>query len=165
MTGSPAEVGCPEAEAAVLGCVLHLPAGQARALVDRLEVEDFADPRHRGVLAAARALLQRGEPADPVTVLGELRRCGLEASFAADRSAGVFLVDLYAAAPAVASAGHYLRVVLEHGWRRRVLEAGVRLQQAAGQSAVEDLHQLVCDELGAILHVRQRYAPSLTVAS
>lgn len=157
MTVLPVEIGCREAEAAVLGCVLQLPADEAAVLADRLEVEDFVEPRHRAVLAAARALLLRHEPADPITVLGELRRTGLEASFTADRAAAVYLTDLLNAAPVLGSAGHYLRVVLEHRYRRRVLEAGERLQQAAGSSDLEDLHRLVATEVGRILHIRSRY--------
>ncbi len=140
-------IGAVEAEAAVLGAVLRLPAAAARAVVDMLEVEDFADPRHRAVLVAAQSLLGTDVPADAVTVLGELRRTGVEKCFTADRSAGVYLLDLDDAAPAPASAGHYGRIVVEHRARRRIAEAGQRLCQAAGTSALADLHALLWTEL------------------
>jgi len=140
-------IGSVEAEAAVLGAVLRLPAAAARPVVDMLEVEDFADPRHRLVLVAVRALLDTGVPADHVTVLGELRRTGAEPSFTSDRSAGTFLIDLDQASPAPASAGYYARIVLEHRARRRIAEAGQRLCQAAGAAALVDLHALLSTEL------------------
>jgi len=140
-------IGAVEAEAAVLGAVLRLPAAAARPVVDMLEVADFTDPRHRAVLFAARALLDTGVPADHVTVLGELRRTAVEKCFTADRSAGVYLLDLDDAAPAPASAGHYGRIVVEHRARRRIAEAGQRLCQAAGTSALADLHALLWTEL------------------
>jgi len=140
-------IGSVEAEAAVLGAVLRLPAAAARPTVDLLEIEDFTDPRHRAVLVAAQSLLASDVPADHVALVGELRRTGVEKCFTADRSAGVYLLDLDRAAPAPTCAGHYARVVLEHRARRRIAEAGQRLQQAAGTSALADLHALLWTEL------------------
>jgi len=145
-TASSDTIGSIEAEAAVLGAVLRLPAAAARPVVDMLEIEDLTDPRYRAVLVAAQSLLGTDVPADAVTVLGELRRTGVEKCFTADRSAGLFLLDLDRAAPAPTCAGHYARVVMEHRARRRVAEAGQRLQQAAGTSALVDLRALATAE-------------------
>jgi len=140
-------IGSVEAEAAALGAILRLPAAAARPVVDVLEEQDLTDPRHRAVLVAAQSLLGTDVPADAVTVLGELRRTGVEKCFTADRSAGTFLLDLDRAAPAPTCAGHYARVVVEHRARRRIAEAGQRLCQAAGTSALADLHALLWTEL------------------
>jgi replicative DNA helicase len=144
-------IGCPEAEAAVLGCLLQMPAGEAAALSDQLEVEDFTDPRHRAVYEAVIALVLDGTTPDPVTVLGELRRTGAERSMTCDRSAGVFLGDLLAAAPAVVNAGHYGRVVVEHRARRRLAEAGQRLLQLAGTVPFRTVREVALDEWTALL--------------
>jgi replicative DNA helicase len=60
-----------EAEEAVLGAVLT--AG--RLLVEvaaLLEEADFYRPAHRAIWRAILRLADRGQPTDPVTVLGEL---------------------------------------------------------------------------------------------
>jgi replicative DNA helicase len=148
---APPTVGCPEAEAAVLGALLRMPHPDAVALADRLEPADFVDPRHRAVFGAVTDLLAEGVTADPVTVLGELRRSGAERSMTADRSAGAFLADLLAAAPAVPSAGHYARVVIEHRARRRLHEAAERLSQVAGAACLTTVREVALDEWTAII--------------
>ncbi len=123
-------IGCPEAEAALLGGCLLAPS-QAPAVLRGLTEGDFIDPRHQVVLAAMLELIGRDVPPDPVTVLGQLRRTGQLRPFTADRDPGVFLVDLAAATPLPASARYYRAIVLEHSLRRRAHQAGERLQQAA----------------------------------
>ena len=148
---SPATVGCLEAETAVLGALMRLPLHEADELAARLEPEDFTDPRCRAVLAALVSLLAEDVEPDPVTVLGELRRAGAERSMTCDRSAGVFLDDLLAAAPAAVSAGHYARIVIEHRARRRMHEAGERLQQLAGAASLVTAREVALGELTAVL--------------
>jgi replicative DNA helicase len=135
----------------VLGCLLRMPWHDAAALADLLEPEDFTDPRHRAVFEAVVALVLDGTSPDPVTVLGELRRAGAERSMTSDRSAGVFLADLLAAAPAVVNAGHYARVVVEHRARRRLAEAGERLMQLAGTVPFPTVREVALDEMSAVL--------------
>lgn len=142
-------IGSADAEVAVLGALLHV-GGSGRRIAAELEPEDFTDPRCRLVLAAIRGCIARREPPCPVAVLAELRRTGHERSFLADRSAGVLLADLYAAVPIPASAAVYLRAVVEHRARRRVVEAADRLAQAAGALALDELHELVRSEAAAV---------------
>lgn len=151
MTSSPATVGCVEAEAAVLGALMRLPLNDADELAARLEPEDFTDPRCRAVLAALVSLLAEDVEPDPVTVLGELRRAGHERCWTADRSAGVYLFDLLAAAPAAVNAGHYARVVIEHRARRRLHEAAERLGQLAGTASLATVREVALDEWTAVL--------------
>jgi len=155
---TPDTVGCPEAEAAVLGALLRMPHTDAVALADRLEPDDFVDPRHRAVFGAVTDLLAEGVAADPVLVLGELRRSGAERSMTCDRSAGVYLFDLLAAAPAVVNAGHYSRIVIEHRVRRRLHEAAERLSQVAGSSSLGLVREIVQSEWVAVLDQLDRVA-------
>lgn len=148
---APDTVACPEAEAAVLGCLLALPIDDARAVADLLDVHDFADPRRRAVFEAALGCLAAGTPADPVTVLGEMRRSGAERSMTADKSAGVYLSDLLGAAPVFTSARYYVRVVVEHRARRRLHEAAERLGQLAGAASFETVREVALDEWTAVL--------------
>ena len=156
--GQLAVIGEPLAEAAVLGCVLRATPEQARAVLGLLDEDCWSVPQHAHVAAAARTLLARGEPADPVTVLGQLRRQGTENARTSSRDAGVFLVGLCEAAPTLGSAGYYARIVLEHAYRRRVQAAGLRLLDAADAADLTALMQLVDREYAAVSRARQRAA-------
>lgn len=145
-----ADVGCPEAEAAVLGCLLSLPLRPAREVAWTLQLEDFTDPRHRAVFEAIGDCMLADTPADPVTVLGELRRSGAESCMTDDRSAGVFLADLMAAAPVVASVQHYAQVVIEHRVRRRLVEAAERLRQMAERAQLDAVRGVALEEWTAL---------------
>jgi replicative DNA helicase len=111
-----------EAEEAVLGAVLA--AGRLLAEVaGLLEEADFYRPAHRTVWRAILRLADRGQPTDPVTVLGELDHAGE----LADVGRAPFLHTLVQAVPTVANAGHYARLVAECARRRRVIDLGIQL--------------------------------------
>jgi len=145
----------PGAERALVGCLMHLPAPAAHELAFQLQPEDLSIPELRLVLVAMRTLVLAQVAPDPITVLGELRRTGAATSFAG--GSGPLLADLYGTPPSVGSVGAYLRVVLEHSWRRRVQEAGTRLQQAAGVSALADLEQVIAGEYVALREWSRRW--------
>jgi replicative DNA helicase len=120
-----------EAEEAVLGAVLAAGRllGEVAAL---LEEADFYRPAHRTIWRAILRLADRGQPTDPVTVLGELDDSG-ELS---DVGGGPFLHTLVEAVPTVANAGHYARLVAETARRRRVIDLGIRLAHSDADPAV-----------------------------
>jgi replicative DNA helicase len=120
-----------EAEQAVLGAVLtagHLLAEVAAVL----EEADFYRPAHRAIWRAILRLADRGEPTDPVTVLGELDRVGE----LADIGGGPFLHTLVEAVPTVADADRYAQLVAETARRRRVIDLGIRLAHCDADPAV-----------------------------
>src|SRR5215207_3660638 len=120
-----------EAEEAVLGAVLA--AGRLLAEVAAvLEEADFYRPAHRAIWRAVLLLADRGQPTDPVTVLGELDDRGE----LADVGGGPFLHTLVAAVPTVANAGHYAQLVAEAARRRRVIDLGVRLANSDADPGV-----------------------------
>jgi replicative DNA helicase len=120
-----------EAEEAVLGAVLT--AGRLLAEVAGvLEEADFYRPAHRAVWRAMLRLTDRGEPTDPVTVLGELDDSGE----LADVGGGPFLHTLVEAVPTVAHAGRYAQLVADTARRRRVIDLGIRLAHADADPAV-----------------------------
>ncbi len=161
----PGELGEPLAEAAVLGCALQTTPQHARALLAGLAEQDFTVPQHAHIAAAITVLLGRGEPVDPVTVLGQLRRQGLEHAGTASKDAGVLLLELCQGAPTVASGSFYARIVLEHSYRRRVQRAAVRLLQGAGHLPLADLADLVSREHhGITAQHRRATTPTPTAA-
>jgi hypothetical protein len=128
-----------EAEEAVLGAIL----AAGRLLVEVaavLEEADFYRPAHRAIWRAMLRLADRGEPTDPVTVLGELD----DAGELADVGGGPFLHTLVEAVPTVANAGHYALLVAETARRRRVIDLAIRLAHSDADPPV--LAQLA-DEL------------------
>jgi replicative DNA helicase len=155
------ELGEPLAEAAVLGCLLRTTEQHAAVLLAAFVDEDLTVPQHRHVAAAARVLLEQGHPIDPVTVLGQLRRQGTENARTDSRDAGVLLVELCQAAPSVSNAGHYLRIVLEHAYRRRAQQTAARLLQAAETGSLTALHDLVERERRALTAAHRRTTASL----
>jgi replicative DNA helicase len=120
-----------DAEEAVLGAVLA--SGRLLAEVAALlEEDDFYRPTHRTIWRAMLRLADRGQPTDPVTVLGELDHAGE----LAEVGGGPFLHTLVQAVPTVANAGHYARLVAETARRRRVIDLGVRLAHSDADPAV-----------------------------
>jgi replicative DNA helicase len=114
-----------EAEEAVLGAILA--SGRLLAEVaGLLEEGDFYRPAHRTVWRAMLRLADRGQPTDPVTVLGTLD----DSRELADVGGGPFLHTLLEAVPTVANAGHYAQLVAETARRRRVIDLGIRLAHA-----------------------------------
>lgn len=152
---TPTTVGAPEAEAALLGAFLFMGTRAAQIMCLDLHEDDFADPRHRVVLVAVKAVVQAGVRPDPVAVLGELRRTGV-LSATTDKSAGTFVADLLAAVPVPESAGYYARIVKEQSARRRMVEAAARIQQAAEGSPMAELHEVLVAEGKAVVEALRR---------
>jgi replicative DNA helicase len=120
-----------EAEEAVLGAILT--AGRLLAdVAAMLEEADFYRPAHRAIWRAILRLADRGEPTDPVTVLGELDDSG----DLADIGGAPFLHTLVEAVPTVANAAHYAQLVAETARRRRVIDLGIRLAHSNADPAV-----------------------------
>jgi replicative DNA helicase len=120
-----------DAEQAVLGAVL----AAGRLLVEvaaQLEEADFYRPAHRAIWRAILTLADRGQPTDPVTVLGELDHTGE----LAEVGGGPFLHTLVQAVPTVSHAGHYAGLVAEAARRRRVIDLGLRLARSNADPAV-----------------------------
>jgi replicative DNA helicase len=120
-----------EAEEAVLGAVLASGRllGEVAAV---LEEADFYRPAHRAIWRALLRLADRGQPTDPVTVLGELDDSGE----LADVGGGPFLHTLVQAVPTVANAAHYAGLVADTARRRRVIDLGIQLAHSEADPAV-----------------------------
>lgn len=156
----PAPIGCAEAEAGVLGGLLSLPALEAQVAAGLLTSADFTDPRHAAILEACVELTAAGTPADPITVVGHLRRTGMERCFTSDRAPAVYLFDLLDALPCLGNLEHYRKIVLEHSARRRARDASVRVAQAAEQEDLDTARQVTVAEMLAVLEAFDRIGPT-----
>ena len=115
----------------MLGAILA--SGRLLAEVAGLvEEADFYRPAHRTIWRAMLRLADRGEPTDPITVLGDLDH----ASELADVGGGPFLHTLIEAVPTVANASHYAQLVAEAARRRRVIDLGIQLAHSDADPAV-----------------------------
>jgi len=130
----PQDVG---AEQSVLGGML-LSKDAIADVVEVLRSGDFYRPAHQSIFDVIVELYGKGEPADPITVAGELTRRGDAA-----RIGGVpYLHTLVSSVPTAANAGYYAKIVAEQAILRRLVEAGTRIVQlgyAAGGGEVDDL--------------------------
>ena len=105
-----------EAEESLLGAML-LSNDAASAAIEICSAADFYKPAHGLIFAAIRALMERGEPIDAVTVTDELKRSGLLEGVG-DPS---IFISLQANTPSIANARHYATIVEEHSLLRRLI--------------------------------------------
>lgn len=165
---SVAQIGCYEAEAAVIGGLLLCgPPFVLDGYLSQIDVGDLVSPKHRAVLVAMKELRAAGEPVDHVTVLAQLRRTGLEGSMTTDQSAALYLASLVAAPPNTGSVSYYITVLLEHRVRRQVEASGTRMAQAAAGESMESLIAVVNAEGKVLTGAFERLAarPQRTVVA
>lgn len=120
-----------QAEQATLGGIMSAPnaAEQATLLGDVQGIlvgpADFYRPAHQIIYEALRALAERNEPLDVISVSDELSRQG-------DLSrvgSGTYLHDCIEAIPHFANTGYYAKIVADRAVLRRLVEVGTRIAQ------------------------------------
>lgn len=112
------------AEQGVLGGML-LSQDAIAEVVEVLRTPDFYRPAHQIVYDTILDLYGRGDPADAVTVAGELTKNG-----EIGRIGGApYLHTLISQVPTAANAGFYARIVHERAILRRLVETGTRIVQ------------------------------------
>ena len=145
----PHEPRNPAAESATLGALM-LSERCADALLPALRSDHFTSRPHQDTLEAIRTVHASGRPVDPLLVHDQLRRQGRLAW--GNIKAATFI---HACLEATYFPGHgdtYAAAVVECAARRRVLQAGIRIAQAAarGSGDLPDLMRLVAGELHAV---------------
>lgn len=121
------------AEEAVNGSMLV--DGQAiKEIVNTLKVDDFYNEANRNIFSACKALYERGEDIDEITVAQELDRSGkLE-----DSGAAAYLAHLVAIVPTSLDIGSYATIVSRLATMRDVIAAAQRIQKI-GEAAGPDV--------------------------
>ena len=116
-----------EAEESVLGAMMVSERAIDPVLLDvRLLENDFYRERHRIIYRAIKALYERGQPVDALTVTEQLTQVG-ELAEAGGPDA---VRELPSRTPAPMNAGHYAAIVKQNALLRRLLEASRRIQQS-----------------------------------
>jgi replicative DNA helicase len=116
-----------EAEESVLGAMMVSERALDPVLLDvRLSDADFYRERHRIVYRAIKALYERGQPVDALTVTEKLTQVGE----LAEAGGAEAVQELPSRTPAPMNAGHYAAIVKQNALLRRLLEAARRIQQS-----------------------------------
>ena len=112
------------AEQGVLGGML-LSQDAIAEVIEIIRTQDFYRPAHQIVFDCVLDLYGRGEPADAVTISGELNKKG-----ELNRVGGApYLHTLISSVPTAANAAYYARIVRERAILRRLVEVGTRIAQ------------------------------------
>jgi replicative DNA helicase len=106
----------------------------ASAAIEICSDGDFYKPAHGLIFGAIRALMERGEPIDAVTVTDELKRSGV-LDGVGDPS---IFISLQANTPSIANAKHYATIVEEHSLLRRLIGVAGNIADL-GYSVPEDV--------------------------
>ena len=121
-----------DAERAVLGALLLDKEAIFRVL-DIINPEDFYQPAHGDIFAAAVDLAGKRKPIDLLTLVAELRsRKKLE-----DAGGEVFLAGLVEATPTAAHAFDYAQIVRQKATLRRLIRAGQAITGLGFEEAEE----------------------------
>lgn len=139
-----------DAEQSVLGAMLESKEAIAN-VVEIVRAEDFYKPAHSEIYQTILDLYARGEAPDAITVADELKRRGsLE-----DIGGKPYIHGLLEAYPTASSAAHYARIVEEHAQLRRLISAGVQVQEI-GFSMPEDVEDAVDQAEEVVYQVADR---------
>lgn len=108
-----------DSELAVLGAMLMGSIAPSAEIARHIQADDFFDPVHGRIFAAAVEVLGEGRAPDAILVGERMKRdAGLEALGGAE-----YLVDLVVAGASASSAADYARLVADLAARRRAIAA------------------------------------------
>lgn len=119
--------------------------------LERCKAEDFYKPTHGHIFSAITSLYTRGEAADPVTVVDELRRSGLLQDVG-DQSV---LLSLQVNTPAPGNASYYAKIVEELALLRGLISVAGEIAEL-GYSLPEDVSEVVDRAESMVFEVAQR---------
>lgn len=124
------------AEAGLLGAML-LSRDVIGLAAETVVAGDFYKPAHGHVFEAIVSLDGRGDPADPLTVLDELRRTGMLAAAGGDAVAGD-MVSMQGGTPAIGHARRYATIVAELSTLRRLVGVASEISEL-GYTPTDDV--------------------------
>ena len=123
-----------EAEQSVLGALL-LSNEAYEHIAGELKAADFYQAAHQAIFKAIAGLLDRGEPADVVTVSDAIERGGQSA-----QTGGLaYLGELAANTPSAANIRAYARSVIDAKARRDMIQVGQRVIELAQDKNLDSI--------------------------
>lgn len=141
----------PEAEQSVLGSML-LSKDAIGEVGEILKGSDFYKPANETIFNTVMGLYSRGEPADPITVAGELSREGDLKRI----GGGAYLHTLVSMVPTAANAAFYARIVREKSLLRGLVSAGTKIVQLGYAEDGGDVDMLMDSAQAEIMTVAEQ---------
>jgi replicative DNA helicase len=138
-----------EAEQAYLGA-LCFAGRDARRVHQLLASSDFYRPAHATIHATAGALLDRGEPVDPITLTDALRSAGTLGRV----GGAAYLHDLTRILLNISDAEHYAEIIRKLAHRRALIQAGTQIVQRGYDPAAGDPADLAEEAVALTRDVR-----------
>ncbi len=127
-----------EAEQSVLGGLL-LDNAAFDKIADRISETDFYRDEHRRIYRQVQRLLERGRPADAVTVAESLDTAGE----GGETGGLAYLGELVANTPSAANIVRYAEIVRDRALLRRLVTAGDEIADSALNPVGRDPKQLL----------------------
>lgn len=140
------------AEQSVLGAMM-MSKDAISDVVEVLRGADFYRPNHESIYDAIISLYGRGEPADPITVAGELGKSGLLSKV----GGAVYLHDLLSSVSIAANAPYYAEIVRDKAVLRRLVNASIRIAQL-GYGGAGEVDKIVDEAQQTLFEVTDRNA-------
>ncbi len=140
----------PDAETSVLGSML-LSKDAIGDVAEVLKGRDFYKPANEIIFDTILGLYSRGEPADAVTLAGELSREGQLQRV----GGGDYIHQLITAVPTAASATFYAKIVREKSLLRGLVSAGTRVVQLGYAEDGGDVDSLLDSAQAEIMSVAE----------
>lgn len=135
------------AEQAVLGAAMLSPDACATVLEKITSPDQFFRAAHGLVYRAVRALADRGEAVDAITVAGELRAQGnLQPA-----GGGPYLAELIESVPVVTNVAHHARIVRATATLRDLAAAGITITQLGRGTTDLDEVDTVIEQARSVL--------------
>ena len=149
-----------EAEQSLLGSLL-IDEAVLNRVADLLSPDDFYRFEHRLIYGAIEAIVRRGEPVDPVSVLEELEIKGAEFG-------GLpYLNQLAQSVPNAAHARHYAEIIAERATMRSIISltdsvATRAFSLRSGAAGLLDEAKAELTRIEQLRHVQSKRIPLLT---
>ncbi|HXA60443.1 MAG TPA: replicative DNA helicase, partial [Streptosporangiaceae bacterium] len=141
------------AEQGVLGGML-LSQDAIAEVIETLRTTDFYRPAHQVIYDAILDLYGRGDPADALTIVGELTKRG-----EINRVGGApYLHTLINMVPTAANAGYYAKIVQERSVLRKLVEVGTRIAQRGYAADGSDADAILDWAEGQVLAIAEKRA-------
>jgi replicative DNA helicase len=150
-----------EAEESLLGAMLLSRDAIVNAIEVKVEATDFYKPAHGHIYETIVELYGQGEPVDPITLAEELRRKNLLDALGGKAT----LLQLQAATPSSANAGHYAQIVGELALLRRLIAVAGEISEEAYAAPEDVTHTLDRAESLVFEVAERRVADSLVKSS
>lgn len=130
-----------DAEQALIGA-LFLNNNVFQTIGEIINEDHFSEPMHRQIWRTSQALIQKGHPADPITLKGVLGNPEL----APGRTLMAYLADLTVSATGTVNARSYATMIRDMAVRRQVIfEAQAILDQAYDAPVEQTVESLFAD--------------------